>query len=211
MDVISVIGAGGKTTLIHRLAETYQRQGRRVLICTTTHMYHEAETDVSCEPEQIIGKIEKNGRCMAGKLCADNPDKIECLPEEVMEQVMQDADVVLIEADGAKHFSVKYPSENEPVIHPATTKVILVMGTWDIGHSVCDVVFRFEKMMKEMGIRKDDRLTFEMLNAIIQKGYLDKLYRSNPDLDVQILFTEKIHGELRYIGYEEAGKRYGIQ
>lgn len=211
MDVISVIGAGGKTTLIHRMAEMYQRQGQKTLICTTTHMYREAETDVSCEPKQIIGKIEKKGRCMAGKVCPYNPDKIGCLPADVMEQVMRQADVVLIEADGAKHFSVKYPAENEPVIYPATTKIILVMGTWDIGRPACDVIFRYEEMTKAVTCLKDELLTFEMLNVIIQKGYLDKLYRSNSDLDVQILFTEKIHGELRYIDYEEAVKRYGVQ
>lgn len=37
--IISVVGAGGKTTLIYRLAEELKRKGLRVLITTTTKMY----------------------------------------------------------------------------------------------------------------------------------------------------------------------------
>lgn len=53
------------------------------------------------------------------------------------------ADYVLIEADGAKHYSLKYPAEHEPVIPAEATDVILVLGTWDLGKSCQDVIFRF--------------------------------------------------------------------
>ena len=58
-EIISIIGAGGKTTLIHRLADEYRKQNNKVLICTTTHMFREPETDISCNAEQIIatGKL----------------------------------------------------------------------------------------------------------------------------------------------------------
>ena len=42
--IISVVGAGGKTTHIHRLAEKYLKQGKKVLVITTTHMYLEKDT-----------------------------------------------------------------------------------------------------------------------------------------------------------------------
>ena len=41
MYVIAVVGAGGKTTRIKRLTDQYVRQGKRVLVTTTTHMYQE--------------------------------------------------------------------------------------------------------------------------------------------------------------------------
>ena len=66
-EIISIIGAGGKTTLIHRLADEYRKQNNKVLICTTTHMFREPETDISCNAEQIIAKMEQQGSCMAGK------------------------------------------------------------------------------------------------------------------------------------------------
>ena len=39
--VISIVGAGGKTTLVHKLAREYHRGGKGVLVTTTTHMYVE--------------------------------------------------------------------------------------------------------------------------------------------------------------------------
>ena len=47
--VISIVGAGGKTTLVHKLAREYHRSGKGVLVTTTTHMYVEADTDLSCD------------------------------------------------------------------------------------------------------------------------------------------------------------------
>ena len=39
--VIAVVGAGGKTTRIHKLAEQYRKLDKKVLVTTTTHMYRE--------------------------------------------------------------------------------------------------------------------------------------------------------------------------
>lgn len=64
---IAVVGAGGKTTLIHRLAEEYRRKGASVLVTTTTHMLVESDTDLSCDSFAIREKIKRTGYCMAGK------------------------------------------------------------------------------------------------------------------------------------------------
>ena len=36
--VISIVGAGGKTTLMNAMAHVYQGRGQKVLITTTTHI-----------------------------------------------------------------------------------------------------------------------------------------------------------------------------
>lgn len=210
-EIISVIGAGGKTTLIHRLAEDYKKKNKKVLICTTTHMFREAETDISCDVEQIIRKLEQRGICMAGRIDRENHDKIVSLPEEILKSAMRYADVVLIEADGSKHLPVKYPGAHEPVIYQNSTKIILVMGLWTLGQPINKTVFRYEKMLKRFGWHAEDALTFEMLNVIIRDGYMKRLLTEGNHTEIQILFTEKVNGELRYIGYEEAGKKYGLQ
>lgn len=210
-EIISVIGAGGKTTLIHRLADEYRKQNKRVLICTTTHMFRETETDISCDAEQIIRKLEQRGICMAGKIDQENHDKIISLPEEILKPAIRYADVTLIEADGSKHFPVKYPGVHEPVIYPDTTKIILVMGLWSLGQPIKKTVFRYEKMLERFGWHAEDALTFEMLNVIIREGYMKKLLAEGNHMEIQILFTEEVNGELHYIGYEEAGEKYGLQ
>ena len=70
--IISVIGAGGKTTLLHHLAEGYRRKGLRVLVTTTTHMLIEADTDLSCDSFVIGHKLETDGYCMAGARCEES-------------------------------------------------------------------------------------------------------------------------------------------
>ena len=37
--IIAVVGSGGKTTLIKQLASRYRREGKTVLVTTTTHMF----------------------------------------------------------------------------------------------------------------------------------------------------------------------------
>ena len=156
--IISVIGAGGKTTLIHRLAEEYQRKGNAVLVTTTTHMFAEPGTDLSGDAFSIREKLQRDHYCMAGIQCSENPQKMQALPEHTLRELLHYADVVLIEADGAKHHSLKYPSGAEPVIFSGTTDLYLVLGTWDIGKPCKKVIFRFDEMQKEELIRDDMEL-----------------------------------------------------
>ena len=167
---IAVVGAGGKTTLIHRLAEEYRRKGASVLVTTTTHMLVESDTDLSCDSFAIREKIKRTGYCMAGSLCPGQKQKIGSLPEPVFRDLLIAADYVLIEADGAKHYSLKYPAEHEPVIPAEATDVILVLGIWDLGKSCQDVIFRFDRMAELTGISGKKTVGIAELR-LIRKAY----------------------------------------
>ena len=148
--VISIVGAGGKTTLVHKLAREYHRRGKGVLVTTTTHMYVEADTDLSCDFFALRDKIIKDGYCMAGqkisgqKISEQSKPKMCGLPYDLLDKLIKDMpqelDYVIIEADGAKHHSLKYPAADEPVIYPGTTDIIIVLGTWEKGRLCKDVV-----------------------------------------------------------------------
>lgn len=174
--VISIVGAGGKTTLVHKLAREYHRRGKGVLVTTTTHMYVEADTDLSCDFFALRDKIIKDGYCMAGqkisgqKISGQSKPKMCGLPYDLLDKLIKDMpqelDYVIIEADGAKHHSLKYPAADEPVIYPGTTDVIIVLGTWEKGRLCKDVVFRYELMQKELGTEPD---------AVVDDSVIDKL------------------------------------
>ena len=102
--IIAVVGSGGKTTLIKKLAARYRREGKTVLVTTTTHMFIEEDTLLTDDAEQIISAIQETGYAMAGV-----PDgiKIKALSRETFEAVCACADVVLVEADGSKHMPLK--------------------------------------------------------------------------------------------------------
>ena len=188
--IIAVIGAGGKTTLIHRLAEEYRRKGASVLVSTTTHMLVEPDTDLSCDSFAVMEKIKKTGYCMAGAVCLENSAKMQSLPEQMLHDLMKQVDYALIEADGAKHYALKYPSEQEPVIPEGTTDVILVLGSWDLGKPCKDVVFRFEHMTSALGISGDMKADKQMLQWIWQ-AYEEKLKNMDYQGHFHVLLSEK--------------------
>ena len=177
--IIAVIGAGGKTTLIHRLAEEYRRKGASVLVSTTTHML--------VEP---------------GAVCPENSAKMQSLPEQMLHDLMKQVDYALIEADGAKHYALKYPSEQEPVIPEGTTDVILVLGSWDLGKPCKDVVFRFEHMTSALGISGDMKADKQMLQWIWQ-AYEEKLKNMDYQGHFHVLLSEKTDQGLMFHALEE--------
>ena len=200
---IAVVGAGGKTTLIHRLAEEYRRKGASVLVTTTTHMLVESNTDLSCDSFAIREKIKRTGYCMAGSLCPGQKQKIGSLPEPVFHDLLTAADYVLIEADGAKHYSLKYPAEHEPVIPAEATDVILVLGSWDLGKSCQNVIFRFDRMAELTGISGKKTVGIAELR-LLRKAYEEKLREMNFSGEFHVLLSEKTEQDFLFRTWQEA-------
>lgn len=225
--IISIIGAGGKTTLIKKLSEKYCLEGKKVLVTTTTHMMRENNTDVSCDMNCIAEKLQSEGYCMAGSVCKEDENKISPLPGDVLENVLPAADVMLVEADGAKHYSVKYPRDYEPMIYPESDEVIIVMGLWDIGRSVDEVVFGYEEMSEVVlanertliqNVTSPSVLTYQYIKDILIKAYLDKIVTFIYRPKITVLFSAKNNMdnkaltdsyEISFIDYEEAERIYG--
>lgn len=209
--IISVIGAGGKTTLLHHLAEGYRRKGLRVLVTTTTHMLIEADTDLSCDSFVIGHKLETDGYCMAGVRC-EEPKKICALPHQVLENLYAVADIVLIEADGAKHHSLKYPAAHEPVIVPETTEVILLMGLWELGRPAETVVYRYAGS----GVQRTEhdaqaRVSLSLIQNEIYPRYHLALQEQGYHGTVTYLLSEKSADGLVFLTWQEAVAKYGLE
>lgn len=135
--VVAVAGAGGKTTLVYALAAQARAAGLRVLVTTTTHM--------GTLPEEVTGPVfvEAEGGLGAGlrRALAEEgratllgrrirPDKLEGISPGLVDELAADADLVLVEADGARGRSLKLPAEHEPVV-PAATTLLLVVAALD--------------------------------------------------------------------------------
>jgi probable selenium-dependent hydroxylase accessory protein YqeC len=137
-DVIAVAGAGGKTTLCFRLAEEARAAGWSVLVTTTTHM--------GTLPGAVTGPllVEADGDTRAGLRTAlaecgratllgrrVRADKLEGVPPERVDQLAPLADLVVVEADGARQRSLKTPAPHEPVI-PASASLLVVLAALDV-------------------------------------------------------------------------------
>ena len=130
--IISLVGGGGKTTTIYQLADELSEQGLRVLITTSTHIQC-PENGLSAfvdHVREVTADMWEGGILTVGKPLLKEEETYKLsMPEglgepEEMERLLQMADVILIEADGAKKKPVKVPGEWEPVIIPQTGLVI---------------------------------------------------------------------------------------
>ena len=101
--VLSVVGGGGKTSLIFRMMEELTAAGKKVLITTTTHMAYEPDRPFAEDGDMISIKqnLEEYGYTIAASLDREK-HKIGALSEEKLKEIKVLADVILIEADGAK-------------------------------------------------------------------------------------------------------------
>lgn len=170
--VVSLVGGGGKTTLLYALSAYCTAKGWRVLTSTTTHIrkpvnvpwiaVNEEEKTASLECESI--NTNKKAQCEntawenAGKyrdrlwqqgtyVVAGTPaphEKLTSLPEPIRSEWISDADITFLEADGAKCLPCKFPAAHEPVILPQSDIVLAVAGLSALYRPLGEVCFRAE-------------------------------------------------------------------
>ena len=102
--IIALVGSGGKTTLLKKMAADYRQQGKSVFVTTTTHMFAEPDTLLTDDAGEILGRLQETGYVMAG---IPEGEKIKALSRETFAAVCAKADVVLVEADGSKRLPLK--------------------------------------------------------------------------------------------------------
>ncbi|WP_312980794.1 selenium cofactor biosynthesis protein YqeC [Atlantibacter sp.] len=172
--IISLVGAGGKTSTLFWLARLFCRIGRRVLITTTTQMYM---PDPACpvtlcrDPTQLPAHLFQSSlmACFAGWNAAHN--KVRGFSPEIIDRLIaqQDLDVILIEADGARGFALKAPAEHEPCIPQSSRCVIGVTGGGLFDKPVGpDNVHRWAQFAAITGLGAGERLDLTAMRRLIQ-------------------------------------------
>ena len=181
--IISVIGSGGKTTKIKELKDQYISENKTVLITTSTHMKIEEDTLVNPTYQQIMSCINEKGYCHAGQLSENN--KITSLDHNLINQLKNEIDIILIEADGSKGLPAKYPRNDEPVILPNTDTIILITSFLALGKPIKDVIHGYEQFLNETNYNENDLVTIFMIDQLI-KIYLKKLALMNKKILIQV-------------------------
>lgn len=186
--MISIVGAGGKTSLMKRLREELVSLGFKVVVTTSTHILYDPDEpfDSGEDIEKVKGIIDEHGYIVIGKKnepSATGTVKLSSPGPEALCALKDICDVMLIEADGARRMSIKVPAEHEPVIYPWTDLVISVAGAGTIGKRIKDVAYRPEEFAAFLGKKMSDELSAEDLALIatsekaLRKGVGDTDYR----------------------------------
>ena len=179
----AVVGSGGKTSYIHKLAEEYVSKGCDVFVTTSTHMFAEEDTLLTDDAEKIIDELKKKHYVMAGTAFGS---KIKALSQDVYKQVCEYADVVLIEADGSKHMPIKYPADYEPVIYDNVDEIIVVCGIHALGKTFGEVSHRWELVQRCLEVSADRKVEAHHIQKLVRKGYVERMNKMYPDKKVSI-------------------------
>jgi len=170
-DIISFVGAGGKTTMMFKLAEEL-RGHNKVLVTTTTKIYIPSndEYDFICTDSERIPKynhMKENGIYILGAGVNDK-HKILGLGFSELDDLSPQFDYILIEADGSKEKKIKGWNEFEPVIYTKTSKTVGIMDIQSIEMAINeDNVHRSEIFREITGAKEEDKVKLEHLVRLI--------------------------------------------
>ena len=183
-DLVSIAGAGGKTSLMYALGRELKARGDRVLLTTTTRIFYPQGAEV---PGIVIGPennetvagvrsgLENGGPLLVGRereqskivgFSAWFVDTLYAQPEQA---------TVVSECDGAMGKSLKVPRGWEPVLPSKTTVYVVVIGADCLGKPLgLETVFQPEALGALAGVAPgsevDVRLVARMMLARRGRG-----------------------------------------
>lgn len=203
-DVVSIVGAGGKTTLLNHLSNKYSLDNS-VLMTTTTkiftplnydYLYHDINfLDILSHP------LKKNLYVVAPKY----NDKLSTLPIGDLKKLIKYFDYTFIEADGSKMKPLKGWNGTEPVICAETTITIGVIDLTHIGMAIDKrFIHRVELFCKLVGKKVGDILTVDdYIKIILNKDGIFKnskgkkvIYFTKVDLMKDLEIIDEIKSKL---------------
>lgn len=171
----ALIGSGGKTSLLYRLAEELRAEGS-VIVCTSTHIRRPPHLPVpdASVPEEVRAALAAQGVVCLGQPAAGGKLSAPALSFTVLTEL---ADFVLVEADGSRQLPMKAHLSHEPVIPPNADQAILVVGACGFDRPIREVCHRPERFAALAQAALSDPVTPERLSRVIRSEALaDKVY-----------------------------------
>jgi probable selenium-dependent hydroxylase accessory protein YqeC len=177
-EVISIVGGGGKTSLMYALARELAQAGKKVVSTTTTRVLEPASDESPCliveeDEERLLSRLMeelgRHGHVTAVRTRSDDGKLKGLLPETVDKIAsMNLADYIINEADGAARKPVKAPNATEPVIPPVTTLVVALVGMDALGSALSHAAaFRPELITRLTGLPEGCVITREVIATLL--------------------------------------------
>jgi molybdenum cofactor cytidylyltransferase len=179
-QVVALVGAGGKTSTLFRLADELAAQGKRVVCTTTTRL---ALTQVAGAVRASLLRYDGSSNFLARVVEAIaahdeilivgddvDQDKVAGVPPGLVDALaaLDAVDVVIYEADGARMLPFKAPAAHEPVLASSTSLLVPVIGVGAIGSPLDDShVHRAEIVARLAGARPGETVTPTMAARVL--------------------------------------------
>ncbi len=176
-EVVSLVGAGGKTTAMYRLASELAGQGWRVITTTTTKIRPPSPTEVEVlvierDSAQALRCVAQALRCGGVVALAaerlERENKLKGIPTGLVTQLAGLADAIIVEADGARGRSLKAPASYEPVVPAKTTLLLPVVGIDVVGSRLGDEMVHRPKLVSALtGLECGERIGTSILSKLL--------------------------------------------
>lgn len=186
-DIVSLVGAGGKTstalglldelaravfTTTTKILEPIPRSGECLILAQTPDAAREALSDPPCpKPFLAHRRLQEADPAFAARAPYPvRPNKLAGLPPEWIDALITElpALIFLVEADGARHRLLKAPAAHEPVLPASTTLLIPMADLAVLGKVLCDKhVHRAELAARLLGVPLGTPVTPEMLACLL--------------------------------------------
>ncbi len=177
--VISLVGAGGKTTLLYSLAAELAAAGQRVLTTTTTKIYPPAahqsphlvlsdDLDFLCATLPAALAKYRHLTVAAGREAKSG--KLYGLPAKTVDRLFAGrlADTIIVEADGAAGRPLKAFAPHEPVVPVSTGRLVYLLGLTALGRPLSEEwVFRAGQYSRCTGLAAMAAVSEESVVAML--------------------------------------------
>jgi probable selenium-dependent hydroxylase accessory protein YqeC len=193
--VVSLVGAGGKTSMMFTLAREISEAGDPVLTTTTTKILNpspgqssnlivsdDADTIIKSARE-LIRNNQVHVTVAAGRVEPEN--KLIGLSPRIIDQISETNLFrwIIAEADGAARKPLKAPAGHEPVVPDSSTHIVGICGLSAVGNPLTETwVHRAQRYAKITGLKAGARISStsvgDMLihkNGIFKNGPLSAL------------------------------------
>ncbi len=193
--VTSIIGGGGKTSLMLKLADELKAKGN-VIVCTSTRIFPVENMPLvtSDSIDEIRRNLQENG-VISVSSGIDSNGKL--MPPDVDFKTLSDiADYVICEADGSRGLPLKAHNENEPVIPIESNQTILVIGIDGLGNPIKEVCHRPEIYSKLTGADETTLVTPEIIAEVVNKENFGTKVLINKVENVEEMLASKKIAEL---------------
>jgi len=179
-DIVSFVGAGGKTTAMYRLAHELANLGWRVVTTTTTMIRppspeQSEETILEANSTRLLQKVKRaleshHHITVATRQRRDEKGKLVGLQPELVGKLasLPSIEALIVEADGARGRSLKAPAAYEPPVPPATTILVPMMAIDALGQPLDErIAHRPELIARLTRTSLGDLITPEVAAQVI--------------------------------------------
>lgn len=176
---IALIGGGGKTALLHNLANEYSQIFPKVLQTSITKTaFHTSDKPLILNDIEIpdLNNIIVNPLFVIGEKL--NEEKLKGISNSELDEIRRYFNITIFECDGARNKPLKVHTDYDPMVPLYSTDVIIIVGADVVNTKISDgLVHRPEMFCEKWDVTPNKKMDIDFIVNVIStnRGYLSKI------------------------------------